>query len=183
MAERLVNALDAIRARRTVRSFTAEPVPEEVMLEVLDAARWAPTSGNAQPWEFVRVHTPARREALIASTYGGYARSAPAQAWLAQAPELVMACVVPLRTIARYGEEGRAYARLDVAAAIQNMLIAATSLGYGAAWIGGFRTEEARAALGLEAELEPLGIVAIGRPAEDPGEPYRLPLADVVREA
>lgn len=177
-----MTALEAIRSRRTVRAFADAPVPEAVMTEILDAARWAPTSGNAQPWAFIRVRTPARREALIASTYGGYARSAPAQGWLAQAPELVMACVVPLRTMARYGEEGRAYARLDVAASIQNMLIAATELGFGAAWIGGFRPEEARSALDLEAELEPLGIVAVGRPAETPARPYRLPLEDVVRE-
>jgi nitroreductase len=174
--------LEAIRARRTVRAFADAPVPEAVMAEILDAARWAPTSGNAQPWAFIRVRTPERRAALIASTYGGYARSAPAQGWLAQAPELVMACVAPLRTIARYGQEGRSYARLDVAAAIQNMLIAATALDVGAAWIGGFRPEEARSALELEPALEPLGIVAFGRPAEAPERPYRLPLADVVRE-
>lgn len=177
-----MTALEAIRARRTIRAYRPDAVAAEDLEAVLDAARWAPTSGNAQPWEIVRVRTPRLRKALIATTYGGYARSAPEQGWLHQAPELLLICVVPLRTMARYGEDGRAYARLDVAAAIENLLIAATSLGLGAAWVGGFRAEEARAALALEQDLEPLGIVALGHAAEDPPRPYRLPLEDVVRE-
>lgn len=177
-----MTALEAIRARRTVRAYRPDPVPPELLAQVLDAARWAPTSGNAQPWEFVRVVTPSVRAALVASTYGGYARTAPAQGWLAEAPELLVVCVNALRTAARYGDEGRAYARLDVAAAIQNMLVAATALGLGAAWIGGFRHAEAAAALQLDRDLEPLGLVALGFAREQPPEPYRLPLERILTE-
>lgn len=177
-----MTALEAIRARRTVRAYRPDPVPRELLEQVLDAGRWAPTSGNAQPWEFVRVVTPEVREALVASTYGGYARTAPAQAWLGEAPEMLVVCVNALRTAARYGEEGRAFAALDVAAAVQNMLVAATSLGLGAAWIGGFRPDEARAALRLDRDLEPLGLVALGFAREEPPVPYRLPLADILTE-
>lgn len=177
-----MNALDAIRARRSVRAFAPDPVPDAVVRDVVDAARWAPTSGNAQPWMFLRVRDPVKRDALVATTYGGYARSAPEQAWLRTAPELLLVCVVPLRTMARYGEEGRAYARLDVAAAVQTALIAATAYGLGSAWVGGFDAEAARTALALDRDLEPLAIVALGSPAERAGEPYRLPLEDVLRE-
>jgi nitroreductase len=87
-----------------------------------------------------------------------------------------------VRTAARYGEEGRAYARLDVAAAIENMLIAATSLGLGAAWIGGFRQAEAAKSLRLDRDLEPLGLLALGYAREEPPVPYRLPLSDILTE-
>lgn len=177
-----MNALEAIRARRTVRGYRSDPVPTELLEQVLDAARWAPTSGNAQPWELIRVVTPEVREALVRATYGGYARTAPAQSWLAEAPELLVVCVNALRTAARYGEEGRSFARLDVAAAIQNMLIAATSLGLGGAWIGGFREKEAAQALALDRDLEPLGYVALGYPRGEEPLPYRLPLSDIYRE-
>lgn len=177
-----MTALDAIRARRTVRAYKSDPVPEDLLYDVIDAARWAPTSGNAQPWEFFRVVTPSKREQLVAATYGGFARTAPAQAWLAEAPELLVACVNGLRTAARYGEEGHGWAKIDVAAAIENLLIAATSLGLGAAWIGGFRPDGVRRALELDRDLEPLGMIALGYAREAPATPYRLPVADILTE-
>lgn len=177
-----MTALEAIRARRTVRSYLPDPVPSELLRDVIDAARWAPTSGNAQPWEFVRVVTPAIREQLVASTYGGFARTAPAQAWLGEAPELLVACVNSLRTAARYGEEGHDWAKIDVAAAIENLLIAATSLGLGAAWIGGFRPDEVKRALRLDRDLHPLGMIALGYARETPAKPYRLPVDDILTE-
>lgn len=177
-----MTALEAIKRRRTVRRYKADAVPTEVLYTVLDAARWAPTSGNVQPWEFVRVVTPSVKHAVVAATYGGYARSAPSQSWLADAPELVVVCVNAVRTMARYGAEGYSYARLDVAAAVQTMLLAATSLGLGAAWIGGFRAAEVTAALALDADLEPFGLVALGYSDETPPTPYRLPLEDLLSE-
>ncbi len=175
-------AIEAIKRRRTVRSFKPDPVPYEILAMVLEAGTHAPTSGNVQPWEFLRVITPEIRERLVASTYGGYSQSAPSQAWLLEAPELIAVCSNAVRTMARYGEDGRRYARLDVAAAIQNMLIAASSLNLGAAWIGGFRAEDAHAALSLGHGLELIGIVAFGYARHQPAAPYRLPLSDIVTE-
>jgi len=175
-------AIDAILRRRTVRDFRPDPVPYELLELVVRAACNAPTSGNLQPWEFYRVVTPSVRERLVAATFGGYSRTAPSQAWLADAPELLVVCCDPVRTTARYGEDGPRYARLDVAAAIENMLVAATALGLGSAWVGGFREAEVRQALGLDPDLEPVGIVAIGYPRTEPPAPYRLPVADVLRE-
>lgn len=177
-----MTVLDAIRARRTVRAYRPDPVPEEVVLQILDAARWAPTSGNTQPWELIRVRTPATREALVATTFGGYARTAPSQAWLLGAPELLVVLLNTVRTRARYGAREAEYAQLDVAAAIENMLLAATALGVGSAWVGGFRRDEAAALLELDRELLPLGLVALGYAAETPPTPYRMPLEDVLRE-
>jgi nitroreductase len=177
-----VNTLDSIRLRRTIRRYKPEPVPEELFRAVIEAARWAPTSGNLQPWEMIRILTPALREAIVGTTYGGYTQSAPSQSWLLEAPELIVVCVNALRTMARYGPDGETYARIDTAAAIQNMLLAATSLGLGAAWVGGFRADEAKVVLSLDQDLEPFGLVVLGYPSEVPPTPYRLPLEDILSE-
>lgn len=176
-------ALEAIGNRRTIRQFKPDPVPTALLEQLLRAAISAPTSGNLQPWEFIRVVTPEVKERLVASTYGGYSRLAPMQAWLLDAPELLVACSNIVRTTARYGIEGPRYARLDVAAAIQNLLIAATAVGLGSAWVGGFRDAEARQALALDPELEIVGLVAIGYAAESPVTPYRMPISDILTEA
>lgn len=177
-----MTVLEAIKRRRTVRKYTGEPIPTDTLMAVLDAARWAPTSGNVQPWELVRIVTPEVKHAVVTATYGGYARSAPSQAWLADAPELIVVCVNAVRTMARYGPDGYAYARLDVAAAVQNMLLAATSLGLGAAWIGGFRADEVAHTLTLDPDVEPFGLVALGYSEEECPTPYRLPLEDILSE-
>ncbi len=177
-----MDTLEALRKRRTIRRFQDRPLEAGLLEQILLAGTWAPTSGNLQPWEFVRLVSPDVRAAVVATTYGGFSQTAPSQAWLGTAPELLVVCANVVRTAARYGPDGPAYARLDVAAAIQNMLIAATALDVGAAWIGGFRHSELATAVGLDAELEPVGIVALGYPAETPIEPYRLPLADLLTE-
>lgn len=177
-----MDAFEALRSRRTIRRFEDRPLEPGLLTRILEAATWAPTSGNLQPWEFIRIVTPEVRSAVVATTYGGFSQSAPSQAWLGTAAELLVVCANVVRTSARYGPDGPAYARLDVAAAIQNMLIAATALGTGAAWIGGFRHAELAAVLDLDAELEPVGLVALGHPAEEPAVPYRLPLDDLLSE-
>src|SRR5690606_40284881 len=115
-------AIDAILRRRTVRDFRPDPVPYELLELVVRAACNAPTSGNLQPWEFYRVVTPSVRERLVAATFGGYSRTAPSQAWLADAPELLVVCCDPVRATARDGEAGPRYAPLVVAAAIDSAL-------------------------------------------------------------
>ncbi len=177
-----MDTFEALRRRRTIRRFQDRPLEPGLLEQILLAGTWAPTSGNLQPWEFIRIVTPEVREAVVATTYGGFSQSAPSQAWLGTSAELLVVCANVVRTAARYGPDGPAYARLDVAAAIQNMLIAATALEVGAAWIGGFRHGELSTVLNLDAELEPVGMVALGHPAEEPVEPYRLPLSDLLSE-
>ena len=177
-----LSAMEAIKQRRTVRRYRPDPVPSELLARAGEAATRAPTSANIQPWEFIRVVTPEVKEQLVASTYGGYSQTVSSQAWLLDAPELLAACSNAVRTVARYGEDGRRYARRDVAAAIQNMLIAATALGLGAAWIGGFRELEARYALNFDRELELIGLIALGYSAEEPAKPYRMPISYIFTE-
>ena len=88
-----MNAMSFITQRRSVRRYKPDPVPEEVLEQLLTAAVSAPTGGNMQPWEFVIVADGAAREAVVATTYSGY-YSGPGnpQAWLQEAPLLIVVC-------------------------------------------------------------------------------------------
>ncbi len=164
-----MDVLDAIRSRRSVRSFRPDPVPAEALERVLDAARWAPSGLNNQPWRFVTVQDPALREALAALTkYGRILRAAP------------VAVAVLLETATSYHREKDLQA---IGAAIQNLLLAAHATGLGACWLGEIlnRRAEAEAALGVAVPLELAAVVALGVPAGDPvGQPGRLPLSSLI---
>lgn len=170
--------VEAIYRRRSVRRFTGEPLAEGVREQLLDAATRAPTGGNMQPWEFILLEDPAVREAAVATTFAGYfAGPDNQQKWLLDAPMLLAVCVNRWRTEGRYGEGVARQAILDVAAAIQNLLLTATQLGLGGCWVGGFREEILSQVLQLPAGVELVGMVAIGHAAELPGHRHRMDLS------
>lgn len=164
-----MDALEAIRTRRSVRVFRPDPIPPEALALVLEAARWAPSGLNNQPWRFVTVLAPPTREALAALTkYGRILRSAPA------------AVAVLLDTETSYHREKDLQA---LGAATQNLLLAAHATGLGACWLGEIlnRRLEAEAALDIAPPLELAAVVALGYPAtERPGNPGRLPLTALI---
>lgn len=169
-----------ITQRRSIRRYKPDPVPEEVLTQILSAAVSAPTGGNMQPWEFVIIDDAATKGAVVDTTYSGY-YSGPGnpQSWLLEAPLLIVVCCNFKRTRARYGPSGQKWAPLDVAAAIQNILLASHSMGLGACWVGGFHQERLAAILQIPEGVEPLAIVSVGYPKEQPQSKPRLPLSYV----
>ncbi|MGE5542450.1 MAG: nitroreductase family protein, partial [Bacillota bacterium] len=129
----------AIRGRRSIRKFLDRDVDDAAIKGILEAARWAPTGGNMQPWEFVVVRDPGRKKRLVDNTYSGYLeKGGNPQRWIMSAPAVVVACVNQKRTGARYGEPGKRIALMDTSAAIQNVLLAITSAGLACCWVSGF---------------------------------------------
>lgn len=170
-----MDLFEAIRGRRSVRRYLPDPVPEGDLRRILEAAIWAPSAGNLQSWEFVVVRDPARKEALARAAYG--------QGFVAQAPAVVVVCADRARSASEYGRRGwELYSIQDAAAATQNMLLAAHALGYGSCWVGAFDEGEVSRILGLPPRVRPLAIVPIGRPAEEPEPPPRLPLERVTHQ-
>jgi nitroreductase len=167
-----MDTLEAIRKRRSVRSFRPDPVPEGDLRKMLEAASWAPSAGNCQPLELVVVRDPKVKEEVKEAAFG--------QPFLEEAPVLVVVCADVERTTHRYGERGELFYVQDTAAATQNLLLAATSLGYGTCWVGAFLEEEVSRALRLPRGVRPLAIVPIGRSAESPEAPPRRPLKEIV---
>jgi nitroreductase len=148
--------IDAILARRSCRDFTGEPLPLEHVELLKEALRWAPSAGNRQPWRFVLVWNRGTRVRLAEAAYG--------QMFVAEAPLIVVVVALPEVSAKRYGERGRGlYCLQDTAAAAQNLLLAAHSLGYCSCWVGAFDEGGVRRVLDLGPEERPVALVPVGR--------------------
>lgn len=194
---------DVIRARRDVRRFRPDPVPEQVLERVLGAAHAAPSVGHSQPWRFLVVEDAALRErAAVMADAERLAQAAqldPDSArhlldlqleGIREAPLGVVVCC-DRRTPAA-GVLGRAtFPDADLwscACAIQNLWLAARAEGLGLGWVTLFRPEELGALLGLPAGVVTLGWLCLGWPDERPPAPgleragwsKRAPLSSVV---
>lgn len=184
--------LDLARARRTARTHAAAAVPEAAIARVLEAARWAPSAANRQPWEFVVVADPELKQALRrafldeAAGHGARYRSVTEkQADLLLAPALILVCG-DAGTKVRYinadeiGDDVQEELfLLSMGAAIQNMLLAATASGLTSTWIArAARLDAVRALLHVPANLRAIAFVALGVAETPPhwSEAMRNPL-------
>jgi nitroreductase len=145
-----MDALEAIRRRRSVRKYTGEPIPREDLEKIVDAGRLAATGNNQQPWDFVVVTDREMVEQLKVAAQ-----------WMEKAGAIIAVVMDPS---SRWWLE-------DGAAAVENMLIASTALGYGSCWLEGYtlpREEEFKELLGVPAEKRLLTLVPVGVPVEWP---------------
>ena len=152
-----MEAIEAIHGRRSIRSYTDEPVSEEDIEILLKAAMAAPSAGNQQPWHFVVIDD---REVLDAiPEYHQYA------AMLQEAPLAIAVC----GDVEEEKHEG--FWVQDCSAAIENLLLAAHSRGLGAVWLGvhpdASRVRGLRKLLDLPDSVVPLAVISIGHPAEE----------------
>jgi nitroreductase len=169
-----MDVLEAIKGRRSVRAFKNKDVPQEIIEKLIDAARWAPSAGNIQPWEFIVVRKPDIKRRL--------AEAALDQTFIEEAPVVIVVCAGENRSSQGYGMRGKTlYCIQDTAAAIQNIHLLAYSLGLGACWVGAFREEEAREILKIPLGVRPVAMIPVGCPAESPSPPSRRPLRQIVR--
>jgi nitroreductase len=172
---------DVLEHRRSVRRFEERPVLEEHLRRVLDAARYAPSAGNMQPWELVVVRERGVIRRIVDTTFMGFdPDSTPKQEWLAAAPVIVVVCAEVKRSASRYGAMGDRVAVLDTAAAIQNMLLAAVAVGLGSCWVSGFDPEALVGIVRLPESVKPLALLPLGFPASIPSPPPRFALEEFV---
>lgn len=156
-----MDVLEAIKTRRSIRSFTDKPVPEDLITIILDSARYAPSAGNIQPWELIIVKKQETKDLL--------SRAALGQGFIADAPVVIVVCADQRRSTMGYGDRGaNLYCIQDTAACIQNMLLTAHSLGLGACWVGAFNEEAVRSILSIPSGVRPLAILPIGWPSRIP---------------
>jgi len=159
--------LRAIQERRSIRSFKTDPVEPEKLEAILEAARWAPSGKNTQPWRLVVVESQEKREQLgRLVTQMDMIRTAP------------VTIAVLLDTEAGYDRVKDIQA---IGACAQNILLAAHSLGLGACWIGRVRDEQVEAVLGAKENEELMMLVPIGYPVSTPPPKERKPLTELVR--
>jgi nitroreductase len=160
----------AIRKRRSIRLYERKPVNEEKLNRVLEAGRLAPSADNRQPWRFIVVTDDKIKEKL---------RVAYDEEWFVTAPVIIVGCAVPEEAWVRM--DGQEYWMVDVAIAMQNMILTATELGLGTCWIADFDEEAARKALKLPLDVRVVAMTPLGYPAEEK-RPVgnRKPLSEIV---
>ncbi len=168
-----MDILEAIKSRRSIRAFKSQNVPAEVVENLIDAARWAPSAGNIQPWDFIIVRKPEIKKRLAEAALG--------QTFIQDAPVVIVVCANEDRSSQGYGARGKTlYCIQDTGAAIENILLVAYSFGLGTCWVGAFREEEARVILKVPCGMRPVAIVPVGYPAEEPSPRSRRPMNQIV---
>jgi len=175
---------DVVNARRSVRAYLPDMPSNEQIKKVLEAGMAAPSAGNRQPWEFIVVQKDQElKEAIVKTTYRGNSwLNGQTQSWLLEAPVLIIVCGVPQRSAARYGwEHTSKLIYQDTAAAIENMLLAATALGLASCWVGGYDMVALSALLKLPEFVPPLAILPLGYAARPQAKPAKLDPDSLIR--
>lgn len=178
-ARRLLDTLSSIV---NVRSYTADPVSPDAIALLFDAFRLGPSLANTQPAEIVRVSEQAVRERVAKATLDAFLRegSYGGQEWIQEAPELMVIVMELRRAEARLGPTGRSIAASYAFASIQNLRVAAASLGLTSACVIEFDSERLREAVALPWYVEPLAIVTVGYPRGPVEPPPRLTADEVL---
>lgn len=199
-----MQVVEAIKARRSIRKYKPDPVPEEKIREVLDAARLAPSGVNIQPWRFVVLKSEAARERLNTATYLSFVTKAP----------VVIAICVDNQIMSEVGNRSRelkeagaflgtdldnmdsetyasrrknmdevavrAYLGLNAAIAIDHMTLRAVELGLGTCWVMMFDQEKAKEVMELDERYTIVALMPVGYPDQEPAPRPRLSLEQIV---
>lgn len=160
---------EAIKNRRSVRAYKSDPIPEQSLRKVLEAARLAPSAHNDQDWKFIIIKDIKKKKQL--------AQAARSQSFIAEAPvviaavalnpERVMSCEVP------------AYA-INLTIAVDHMTLQACEEGLGTCWIGAFSQEEVKKVLNIPDKYKVVALLPLGFPADSPKPKIRKSLEEII---
>jgi nitroreductase len=151
-----MNVLDAIRVRRSVRSYATTPLPLDVIERMCQALRLAPSACNIQPWRFVLVTDASLRREV--------AQAAKGQMWMADAPVIVVGCGLPEQAYKKMGGHGNSV-EVDVAIALDHLTLAAVAEGLGTCWIGAFDEAKVKGLLGIPEQAKVVAMTPLGYPS------------------
>ncbi len=165
---------DVIRARHSVRAYEPRSVEHALLDRILEAARAAPSAGNAQGYAIVVVEDGSRRSQLAQAALG--------QRYVAEAPVVLVFVTDPARSEARYGSRGaELYCLQDAAIAATHAQLAATALGLGSVWVGAFDEAKVLEIVGASSPHRAVSMLVIGHAAEKPRATPRRPLSELVK--
>ena len=153
-----MNFIELATQRSSVRNFEPRPVENEKLLQVLEAARIAPSAANFQPWQFNILTEPE----VLDLIYPLYPRE-----WLTTAPVIIVALGDHSKGWHR-GKDDKDFTEVDVAIAIDHLTLAATELGLGTCWICNFDVEKYCEIFNTPENLEPIALIPIGYPVAKP---------------
>lgn len=160
---------EAIRARRSIRSYEDRPIEEEKLTRVLDAGRLAPSARNLQDWKFIVVKDEEKRQKL--------SEAAMNQPYVARAPVVIAACATETENVMPCGQY--CYP-IDMAIAVDHMSLAAMAEGLGTCWIGAFHEDKVKEILKIPEKIRVVVMLTLGYPAETPLARPRKKLEEIV---
>lgn len=194
--------IDAIGKRRSIRKFTNDEIPERFIDEIMEAARLAPSGSNLQPWRFVVIRSDEVKKQLEKITPYKFAAKAPViiaccadvtvlgekdqrvgellETGAFSDVEMDISSSEKYQNSLSESISDSGYLALNVAIAVEHMVLRATDLGLGSCWIGKFNTEKTREILGLPNDLRVFFLLPVGYPAQSPGERPRLSREDIL---
>lgn len=166
-----MDVYDAIRTRKSVRSFLERPVEEDKLERILEAGRLAPSARNTQEWRFIVVRDPGLRRRLIPAAAG--------QSFVGEAPCVIVGCAETDEHVMRCGE--KCYP-IDLAIAMDHISLAAAAEGLGTCWVGAFYQDQVKMVLDIPDEIKVVELMPLGYPADTSvQEKNRMALDEIVR--
>ena len=165
-----MDVLDALKIRRSVRSYQNKPVEDQKILNILEAARLSPSAANLQPWDFIVIRDSVAKDKLLLA----YNRT-----WFIKAPIIIVVCATPKKAWRR--SDGEEFWKIDAAIATQSMVLTATAEGLGTCWICAFDEKKAKETLGIPENVHMVAMLPLGYAAERKGQvTERKPLAEII---
>lgn len=187
-----------IQTRRSIRNFRSDPVSDEAVLDILEAARLAASGSNIQPWRFVVIRSPEIKEKLKAATIFRFALKAPVV--IACCTDLTALDTRPDRVVElfqagvfdgvevdgeyvspeRSKEQVLTYLNMNVGIAVTHMMLKAVDSGLGTCWIGGFDPVKVKEILALDDDLHVTALLPVGYPERIPAQRPRFSMEKLI---
>ena len=164
---------ELIKLRYSCREYSTQVIEEEKLLQVLEAARLAPTASNRQPFQIIILRTEKHEAGKLLQIYP--------KDWFIQAPRILCICSQPETAWFRKKYDNQNYSMVDAAIVVDHITLQAADLGLGTCWIGDFNPTAAREYLKLPPEVEPIAFTPLGYPLDEPRAKVRKDLDDLIR--
>lgn len=149
---------EVIKTRRSVRKYKPDPIPEEILMKILNAARIAPSGNNRQPWKFIVIKDEERKKKMV--------ELCDEQEFIAEAPVLIVACGRDIHY--NRGKWMGSYSMIvDVTIAMDHLILAARAEGLGTCWIGSFDNEGIKKFLGIPEDINVVALTPVGYPYDE----------------
>jgi len=145
----MLDVFELVKIRKSVRAYDSKPIPKDVLQKILETARLAPSASNIQPWHFVIVTDEKKREKLSKAQYAKF---------FAESPIIIVGC----------GDEKASpnWYPVDVAIAMEHIVLAATSEDLGTCWVGSFDEDQIKELLNIPDNYRIVALLAMGYPRE-----------------
>jgi nitroreductase len=174
-----MDVLEAIKGRRSIRKYKPDPISDEMLEEVLGAVRWSPSWANTQCWEVIVIREPEIKAKVAETLPPGN----PALSSLRDAPVLLVFCAIRNLSGFKRGEamtDKGDWFMFDIGVAMENLCLAAHSLGLGTVIVGLFDANKVESLLGVPENISVLAMTPLGYPQKEVSAPGRKGLEDIV---